>query len=268
MVFAPFWKRSLLLKERIWSPGDQILSFQSTPLFWKELVYRKANRKPQKLSFLSKMAENLSSVSSHLKKSEYLGHHENTPFIFNPLKPHFYIVNKHYFAYYAKNIDCGYSLEPPRWGGSNEYPQSVFSEEIWKVPEFFLSENFPFLVVQFSIYSNRRVFVMGDLATTLLTERGPVTVSSQIHFCCWQSMWLCDEMNKSEINKTFSFILCYSLYNYLTSYFFWWTSVLQATSLYSQIHVFFFSFCCSNSTQYYQFYWLLKMVLRATALFN
>ena len=27
----------------------------------------------------------------------------------------------------AQNIDCGYSLEPPR-GGSNEYPQSMFWE--------------------------------------------------------------------------------------------------------------------------------------------
>ena len=26
----------------------------------------------------------------------------------------------------AQNTDCGYSLEPPRWGGSNEYPQSMF----------------------------------------------------------------------------------------------------------------------------------------------
>ena len=26
----------------------------------------------------------------------------------------------------AQNIDCGYSLEPPRWGGSNEYLQSIF----------------------------------------------------------------------------------------------------------------------------------------------
>ena len=26
----------------------------------------------------------------------------------------------------AKNIDCGYSLEPPRRGGSNKYPQSMF----------------------------------------------------------------------------------------------------------------------------------------------
>ena len=26
----------------------------------------------------------------------------------------------------AQNIDCGYSLELPRRGGSNEYPQSMF----------------------------------------------------------------------------------------------------------------------------------------------
>ena len=26
----------------------------------------------------------------------------------------------------AQNIDCGYSLEPPLWGGSNEYPESMF----------------------------------------------------------------------------------------------------------------------------------------------
>ena len=31
------------------------------------------------------------------------------------------------FLIFAQNIDCGYSLEPPRWGGSNEYPQSLFS---------------------------------------------------------------------------------------------------------------------------------------------
>ena len=33
----------------------------------------------------------------------------------------------------AQNIDCGYSLEPPRRGGSNEYPQSKFSAEIRKI---------------------------------------------------------------------------------------------------------------------------------------
>ena len=30
------------------------------------------------------------------------------------------------FLISAQNIDCGYSLEPPRRGGSNGYPQSMF----------------------------------------------------------------------------------------------------------------------------------------------
>ena len=29
-------------------------------------------------------------------------------------------------------MDCWYSLEPPRRGDSNEYPQSMFLAEIWK----------------------------------------------------------------------------------------------------------------------------------------
>ena len=30
------------------------------------------------------------------------------------------------FLIFAQNIDCGYTLELPRPGGSNEYPQSMF----------------------------------------------------------------------------------------------------------------------------------------------
>ena len=30
------------------------------------------------------------------------------------------------FLIFAQNIDCGYTLEPHRRGGSNEYPQSMF----------------------------------------------------------------------------------------------------------------------------------------------
>ena len=30
------------------------------------------------------------------------------------------------FLIFAQNIDCGYTLEPPRRGGSNVYPQSMF----------------------------------------------------------------------------------------------------------------------------------------------
>ena len=30
------------------------------------------------------------------------------------------------FLTFAQKIDCGYTLEPPQRGGSNEYPQSMF----------------------------------------------------------------------------------------------------------------------------------------------
>ena len=94
---------------------------------------------------------------------------------FDPLKHHFYIVKLGFTGVYIiffilqKNIDCGYSLESPRRGGSNEYPQSMFSAEIRKIYFFFffLSEIFQFLVVKFSIHLNRRVFVM-NMATYLV----------------------------------------------------------------------------------------------------
>ena len=54
-----------------------------------------------------------------------------------PLKPHFYIVklgltgvHTIFLISQLKNIDCGYSLEPLRRGGSNEYPQSMFRAAI------------------------------------------------------------------------------------------------------------------------------------------
>ena len=36
---------------------------------------------------------------------------------------------KWYLSYFCSNIDCGYSLELPRRGGSNEYPESVFEQK-------------------------------------------------------------------------------------------------------------------------------------------
>ena len=35
-------------------------------------------------------------------------------------------IKEDIFKMFAKNIDCGYMLEPPCRGGSNEYPQSMF----------------------------------------------------------------------------------------------------------------------------------------------
>ena len=47
-----------------------------------------------------------------------------------------------YFSYFY-NIDCGYTLEPPRLGGSNEYPQSIFDQEEEEYQRF-SGENFIF----------------------------------------------------------------------------------------------------------------------------
>ena len=58
-------------------------------------------------------------------------HYENTPIqiywkFYNQKRENFQIKNSDIFHVSAQNIDCGYSLEPPRRGGSNEYPQSMF----------------------------------------------------------------------------------------------------------------------------------------------
>ena len=63
------------------------------------------------------------------------------------------------FLISAQNINGGYSLEPPRRGGSNEYLQSMFWTEEWKIPEFFVWK-ISFLVVKFSVYLKRHVFIM------------------------------------------------------------------------------------------------------------
>ena len=56
------------------------------------------------------------------KKNTALRKHAFSP----PKNENFQIKNSDIFHISAQNIDCGYSLEPPRRGGSNEYPQSMF----------------------------------------------------------------------------------------------------------------------------------------------
>ena len=50
-----------------------------------------------------------------------------------PKTESFETKNSDIFHISAQNIDCGYSLEPPLRGGSNEYSQSMFLAEIWKI---------------------------------------------------------------------------------------------------------------------------------------
>ena len=49
--------------------------------------------------------------------------------IWPPKKENFPMKNTDIFHIFVQNIDCGYSLEPPRRGGSNEYPQSMFFKQ-------------------------------------------------------------------------------------------------------------------------------------------
>ena len=65
--------------------------------------------------------KNLSQTSS-LRKHAY----SNILKILQPKRGKFSDKKFWYFHISAQNIDCRYSLEPPRRGGSNEYPQSMF----------------------------------------------------------------------------------------------------------------------------------------------
>ena len=78
----------------------------------------------KKISVVLGLKSALSDAVFHITKTRLCN--------FDPLKPHFYIVKPGFTGVYIiflisdQNIDCGYLLEPPRRGGSNEYPQSMF----------------------------------------------------------------------------------------------------------------------------------------------
>ena len=86
--------------------------------------------------FISKSADN--NVFGIMTKCAISTHYENTPIqlywkFYNQKRENFQIKNFDIFRISAQNIDCGYLLEPPRPGGSNEYPQSLFWAEIRKI---------------------------------------------------------------------------------------------------------------------------------------
>ena len=73
----------------------------------------------------------------------------------------FQIKKSDIFHISAQNINCGYSLEPPRRGGSNEYPQSMFLSRNKKNNVYPCKPQFYYIKVGFKgsiLY--RHVFVM------------------------------------------------------------------------------------------------------------
>ena len=54
-----------------------------------------------------------------------------------------------YFSCFCTKHRLWYSLEPPRWGGSSEYPQSMFWAEIWKNNVYTCKPQFYYIKVGF-----------------------------------------------------------------------------------------------------------------------
>ena len=55
-----------------------------------------------------------------------------------------------FFHISAQNIDCEYSLEPPRRGGSNEYPRSMFLSKNKKNNVYPCKPQFYYIKVRFN----------------------------------------------------------------------------------------------------------------------
>ena len=70
-------------------------------------------------------------------KQNFYHHYENTPIkkYENCTTKNWKFLDKNYDIFHisAQNVDCGYSLEPPRRGGSNEYHNLCFWAETRKV---------------------------------------------------------------------------------------------------------------------------------------
>ena len=75
--------------------------------------------------------------------------------ILTPLTPLLYtktgVYRGMHYCSFARKHRLWYSLEPPRRGGSNEYPQSVFWAETWKISEIFIWE--------FSVFRGEIVYI-------------------------------------------------------------------------------------------------------------
>ena len=83
----------------------------------------------QKVHFLRCDTYFIVCCDTSLRKHAY----SNILKILPPKNENFQMKNSDILHTSAKNIDCGYSLEPPRRGGSNKYPQSMFLAEIRKI---------------------------------------------------------------------------------------------------------------------------------------
>ena len=87
--------------------------------------------------------------------------------------------NSDIFHISVQKLDCWYSLEPPRRGGSNEYPQSMFLSRNKKNNVYPCKPQFYYIKVGFKgakLY--RYVFVMGYVLPRLIFHHFDLLTSS------------------------------------------------------------------------------------------
>ena len=96
------------------------------------------NHVPEEFSLWPNPLKQLKFPGVSEKSKSPIRHYENMSIqiywkFYKQKRKKFQIKNSDIFHTSAQNIDCGYSLEPPRRGGSNEYPQSMLWAEIRKI---------------------------------------------------------------------------------------------------------------------------------------
>ena len=101
---------------------------------WSTCKFSRRQIEDNFLFFSQKTGSHISWKVSHLEttfiKCPLWKHvYSNIQNILPPKTENFQIKNSDIFHTSAQDIGCGYSLEPPRRGGSNEYPQSMFSSK-------------------------------------------------------------------------------------------------------------------------------------------
>ena len=109
---------------------------------------------------------------------------------FDPIKPHFYIVKLGFtgvyiifLIFFAKKHRLWVHKRTRHRGGFNvKSTHNLCFEQEYAKYQNFLSENFPFLVVKFSIYLNRCVFVMERRASKSLCDLSRMNGGQQFLF--------------------------------------------------------------------------------------
>ena len=110
---------------------SRVLSFKDVLLSFKKIT---TDKDPEKITHYQQYGSlrAISSGSAQFSKVYVLVHYKNTPiqiyrkFHLQKLKTSSDNKNSDTFPISAQKIDCGYSLDPPQQGSSNEYPQSMF----------------------------------------------------------------------------------------------------------------------------------------------